>query len=942
MSLAVPGNIILFFGVLCFAWHSQAQNTPVPTVSMQVKSMPNAGKNTISDILVAVENMQTSDFSGSLKVRVPAGFRNISGDLPDITVPAGEKRFFPLKILSGGGARAGDAKIEFLLLDQESKIVSVENLYQTVPENNVLRLSSHLPILYYNTPGDSIAVEVMVSNLGNTRQQVHVVFGIPAAVGGNNFFERQGMVAPQQDSVFVFRFLPGKALLSDPEFTVNISGMRGQEKELFGHTAVIVRNTSSSQQYNAAETGYFESFSGYNHLAVSYRNSGMNTDLYQVVGSGTVDLPAGFLSLRGNIYKTTGQSSPVVSGTYAGYRLNGTELRVGNISQPLELSLFGRGATLSMTDAERNKSLEVGFIDQNFNLIEPNAFLREGYGVYARGILGRSTPGKQWTTTYIFKEDRLEQARHHVLGTEAVKMFGKGWYAMAKLFGATSQYYETDTDQSSFAMEGNYTGALSGLKLSGNYFYSTPYFPGNRRGMLQLRQSFSTRLNKERELSGNVFVSNYFPKSHTYNMNVFSRNTRADIGIRFPLSRSGTNFGVGYQYQAESSNSYNILFGVNDADQALRMDVHRLVESLMWVSPDQKHSMIMGVENGLVHYPDRKKPELQFKISNIYNYKWMSLSATYQYGGYFLSEHASTIRYENERDFRRFVLSWSMGHRFFSEKLAVNSGLGYIDDFRTGKTPSAFLNLKYTPAQSYSLYLNASWFHYDTDMMPSLMYNNTMMIVEGGIVFNLEGRKPSPKKKSKVTVMVYYDKNANNIFDGEDEVAQDYLIVMGNASFMTDREGKIYYNKVPFGDIKIAPVIQQGWFASEQNVIVGGYHTYAEVPLHRNGTVSGKIRYDFDAHKSVDIKWKGAGITFDIYQDGQWIQRVTTDDSGSFMAFLPTGKYSVRLRTDSLPEDSSCADPTQEIEVISGKITALPAYIIQVRKKKVQVKRFGE
>ncbi|WP_146746558.1 COG1470 family protein [Sinomicrobium soli] len=932
--------MIFILGVLCSGLCSYAQDAH--GILMEAERAPDTGKGDIIDVTVLLHNTTTSDFNGAVKIEVPEGFRNISGNLPDVSVKAGEKRYFPVKIHAGGTARAGTVQIVFFLLDSDGKLVAKDDIQQAVEERNMLRLSAQTPEIYNNTPGDSVSVEVTVSNQGNTGQQVNVVFSIPELMGEDNFFEKTGVVGVLRDTIFSFSFIPDRTLLSKPRFTVNVSGMRGGEKELFGHLSVTVTNTASNRWYNAGDAGNFETFTGYNNLTLSYRNSGYNREMYQLMGNGSVDLPAGFLSFRGNIYQGGGQRDPVVTGTSVSYRLNRSEIKAGNISRPLELYMFGRGAEFSLKDSSNNDVFQAGFIDQNFNLIEQHAFLREGYGVYARGVLGSSGPLKRLSATYIFKEDRLEEARHNVLGTEMVRIPGKGWTSTFRVFGAMSQYYEADKDKPSGAVETQYTGSIGNIRLSGNYFYSTPYFPGNRRGMLMLQQHISGRLTGEKVFSANAYVSNYFPKSYTYGMNVFSNNARFDAGIRFPANTQGLGFGISYQYQSESSNGYNALFGIGDPDQKLRMDVHRLVESLNWVSVNGKHSVVMGAETGLANYPDKDALKAQLKFSGIYNYQGVSFNASYQYGGYFLSEHASTAFYDDDRNFRRMILSLVAGKNLFEDRLSLRSGLGYIDDFRTGKTPSAFLNLNYAPRPAYSLYLNSSWFRYDTGMMPLMAGNDNMLTIEGGVVLHLERRKPSPYKKSSVVVFVYYDKNVNNVFDEGDEVAENYMLSLGKTSFLTDKEGRIYYRKVPYGAITVVPVTSQGWFSPQKVVEVNEHYTYTEVPLHRNGTVAGRIRYDLDARTAVDFRLRGQGITFDIYRGDRYIQRVATDESGSFMAFLPTGNYRVKLIGNSLPANTSCEEMVRDFEVKAGEITSLPVFGIAVRQKQVRVKRFGE
>uniref|UniRef100_A0AAU6WK05 Outer membrane protein beta-barrel domain-containing protein n=1 Tax=Chryseobacterium endophyticum TaxID=1854762 RepID=A0AAU6WK05_9FLAO len=119
---------------------------------------------------------------------------------------------------------------------------------------------------------------------------------------------------------------------------------------------------------------------------------------------------------------------------------------------------------------------------------------------------------KSFSATYSFRNDPYEKARHNLVGTDVQYTFNKDWNMSAKVYSGLSVYDEINVTKPSLAVESQYSGNYHKINLNGNYFYSTDYYPGNRRGMLQIQQNISTNINKNYSIYGNILVSNFSPK----------------------------------------------------------------------------------------------------------------------------------------------------------------------------------------------------------------------------------------------------------------------------------------------------------------------------------------------------------------------------------------------------------------------------------------------
>ncbi|WP_200247471.1 COG1470 family protein [Chryseobacterium paridis] len=902
-------------------------------ITLEIRNESRVDKGNIIDLILVLKNESNSHFKGKVEINIPSGFRNISGNKTEVDMKSGDHLFLPVKILINNNAVAGASSIAFKLTDAQNALIVKKEITYTVAENNSMRIIPENPVIYTNNVNDSVEIRARVSNLGNKKQNVTLVFKIPEITHGTIFTEKTGTVGVQKDSVFVFRFLPSKLLMRSSQFTVNIAGFREPDKEIFGNAPVSVQNISSTQRYQDRETDIFSNVSK-NTVTASYRHVGENLDMYQLIGSGGFNLPSGYIFVRGNIYAMNNNSDPVINNTYISYRRENSEFTLGNISKLLELSLFGRGVDYTFTSSDKDKKIEVGFVDQSFSLIERNSFLKNGYGFYAKGILGAQNASRSISGTYIFRNDPYDKAKHNLLGTDMQYSLNKDWKMNTKIYSGLSFYERINVTKPSLALESQYSGIIKKVNLNGNYFYSTDYYPGNRRGMLQIQQNFSSRIFKDHYVYANVTVSNLSPKFYFYDNAMQSDNIRLDTGINFPR-KGNFGLGVGYQYQEENSNTYNNFFTIPGNQEPKQLKAQRFTQYVTWSSPDKKHSSIIGIETGLVNYPNVDHPDYQMKLSGNYNYKWLNVNCTYQYGSYFLSEYAFSRMLDVNNAYEKLSLSAFINKSFFSEKVNVSSGLSYTNDVLYGKSPSGFINLKYS-REWYGIYLNSSWFNYSTNH-----FNNNLFTVEAGVTVNFQATTLNPGKKGEIQAFVYYDRNNNNIYDNGDQEAAGYLIMLNTISFKANKDGNIMYKSIPFGKYALKQIIQQGWYYDEVEFEVNKHHHFLEIPLHQNGTSKGKVIYEFDAKKVMDFTPKLGGIIFNVFRNDHFLQRVITDDNGEFISFLESGDYRIELSVNSLPANTYCERITSDFKVEAGKIINLEPFMIKVKEKNIRVKKFG-
>lgn len=924
------GILGLFVSVYTHAQKSEN----IQSLSMQVeRTLKQSQQQNIISTIIKINNRSNRSFSGSVGIREVNGLRSIAGGILPIDIQPSDSIFLPVKFLIQPQIEAGTTHIQFDLLDNDRKLIDKQESTFTVEEKIALSLNvDHQNILITN-PNDSVRVKANVINSGNKTQSITLVFSIPTLREGVNFIEQKVELLPMQQHQFSFSFMPSSSLLDKQNFSVNVTAMRGKDKEIFGSSSIEVQNVSTNRRFNETGNIDFNLFNPYqnNSITVNHRQTKSSSSITQLIGTGSIDLPAGYIGLSGNLYKISSDNTLVGTNTFLSYKLDHNEVTVGSVYESLETTLSGRGAKVQLGSTD-NTNLRIGVIDQNYNIFSATPLFNNTYSIYAVGQLNSPNQSQRASSSFLYHYDYMEKSRNLITGGDVNWLVKNNWNINLRLHGAMSHIETFGNNKFSGSAELRYNGTKKGYDMSGSYYFSSNYFPGDRRGMITLQQMLYKKLNDKYSLRGSVFYSHFSPRSYTFTMNNNSQNLMGDVELYFPKKRN-ISTSVTYLSQYEQSNNYRQSYNFENAN----MFANRLKASIRWNNFKTKHSMLISVESGIAKYPSEKRQSMQLKGNLTYSYDWINFTTMYQYGSYYLSEYFLSQR--EEKTFRRLISSLAVNKDFSEKKYIINAGISITKDLYTDLSPSAFANFKYTPSKSYSVYINSIWNNYRFRNTPS----NNSYSVEVGLTVNLQRNNASSKRKSKVSAFAFYDKNTNGVFDKGEEPAKNFNVKINNTAFITGDKGQVVYSRVPFGNYVIDQISENGWFSSSDTIKVTKFKTDVQIPLQQAGTVIGRIKYIFNAKSAIDVVPQKEGILFLITSsDGKTKQKVVTDNDGLFTAFLPTGDYQIELLTNSLPNDSFCKINYQKITVTSGKILNLKAFNIEIRQKKINLKHFSQ
>lgn len=884
-------------------------------------------------------NRSPGEFSGQLSVKPPKGVKSISGELIQVAMNEGDTLFVPVVFMMGGTVSAGDNQVSYTLRDNYERAVETGSSRIPVTEKVSLQLSLDQPLILVTDMNDSLTLSARVHNRGNTDQLVAVVMGLPLNRGGKSFYELHGEVKAGKDTLFSLKVRPADILWNENVVYVNISGLYGPEKQTFGNVSLGIQSVVSSGRFT---DNSFSAAMLYDNqyvpedISLSYRRFGKSA-MYQVMGGGHMNLPVGNLALQGLVYKVEGQEELIALNTQLTYRYNNNSLSVGNVNEQLEYSTFGRGVKGVFSDKSGKNTVKVGVVDNQFNLFSGRALFENGYSVFVKDHIGAPNAQENVTLDYMFREDRWENAKHHMAGGEWKWTKQNNWRVLMRSHAALSDYREKNGAVPSGSAELQYNGSVNNNSVAGNFYYSTAFFPGNRRGTINLQQSYNRQLARGAGLRANAFWSNFAPKSYSYDMAVETSNGRAEGMYTFPrMGKVGV--GLGYQYQTETGN-FAYLSGSDLPQNRALTYAHRLVENFNWRGG--RHYFHLGLENGIVKPFDKTGWEPQAKALFFYSVGRFNLNSTYQYGGYYLSEQ--NFAAQMEKVTRRVMANASWNQEFLRQDLLLNAGVNYSHDFIMGSTWSGSVNSRYRVNRNYSVFLNSVVYNYSYSKNISLStYNSTMSNIEAGLTVHLNQSRPATGKKSKLTITAFYDKNSNNVRDPDETGAVDYMIFLGDKAFITDEKGEVSYSSLPFGTYTVKAGARAGWFHAENTFRVDGFKEKVEIPLKQAGSVRGSIRYAYDERTAKDFVPVLAGVTLRIFRNGELVQRAVTDNDGRFIVFLPNGEYQAEIETMALDGNASVQNKMQTFSVEAGHITTLEPFVVEVSSKKINIRQFTQ
>lgn len=365
---------------------------------------------------------------------------------------------------------------------------------------------------------------------------------------------------------------------------------------------------------------------------------------------------------------------------------------MGNIAENLETFVNGRGIQVYFSDSLKSEHVEVGVVDHTFDLLgsDYRPDFRNGFTTYFRTRLGEGVPEKKrYIGTAIYERLPIGNSESFVYTStfDLLRQALKDRIRLVADFGPalTRPLYGADKND-------DYRPALAtGLQLHANVaqytissanYYSTGYYPGVRRGALQLNQRINRvikRSNVWAAYSLYEYAPKYFGEQLSYRNDFLV--SRAELGTSFPLT-DFINLSIAPLHEYEQGSYY--AWREDDANPAMALHAYRLSGTINWRSHNYRQFAYVQVEGGHMQSSVVDGGEWQLRANLSYNYGWFNFNANLQRGNFSLIEAANNWYFGRNTAYR-IGASASAQHDFMHKRLQVAGGLSFYDDSFSGQ-----------------------------------------------------------------------------------------------------------------------------------------------------------------------------------------------------------------------------------------------------------------
>lgn len=929
--------LLLFFVVLSVFYFlpSKAQENHPPLFSIQTDSVFTAENESLVALTLILSNNTDSPFTGKMSLSTIRGINLIGG--AEINIDANSKIYYPIRLSVGKEVPAGESLMSLHLLDSVDQVKAQFASRLLVASIRKVQLINFRPNEIMQHVGDSLAVSVLLSNRGNIPEEITLTGSFLDLTGGKIVVPKKVKLGAFKDSVVVFKRIITKDLLRVEHYSVNVAALYGNG-EFINNVMISVQNLSGNRVYvDPSATGYGFDYFGSNRISLSGTNISSNNEALQLYGAGVFQLPVGSLRFNMNASQYTQYDNrPLVTNTNLNYEFNNKGIVAGNISESLETFVNGRGVKVYAKNEEESKGLELAIVDKQYNLLGDQYLgnLDKGYTAYATTYL-KSEKGGSYRGNLVYDRSGYEGSENMIFMNRYQRQMQDNVTMSFDVGGGLTRAYDDPAAayKPSFALGNTLGGSFGKYSINSNNFYSSSYYPGIRRGVIQLNGRLGRRLGKV-----NTWVAySYYNYNPEYVGNKFIYNNE------FANSRleGGTSFSLGKQFNLSLSANQireksRWLSSAALDEPMVSLNAYRLTEAISWRSQNNLHSIYLSSENGFSESPFTDKRTLDLRATASWTYSLFNLSAYFQQGNFSVFEMMSNAQRGDDKNYR-FSVSPSLRKNFFQNKLKVQVNMNYNRDSYSGENWMYSGLADYSFSRSMSAFVNSYFYQYK-----SSYYTSSSNAIQAGISYSLPGgQNVSSQKKGNIEVFVFHDNNSNGVFDEGDTPAVGQIVHLGGISFISQRNGVIQYKKVPYGTYSLR-VPSQNWYAkTDSELDLQGRNLRIDVPLQRTGRITGKIFYNYDGRTSMEVTEKYGGLRLLVRGEDGFNSQALTNTNGEFTLFLPVGEYEFWVDENSLPKNVYTDVSIQKVKVTEGKPFSIPAIELKVKQRVIEVKRFS-
>lgn len=914
---AIIKRCIALLVTLCCVYSLQAQ------LSFRLsENHINLKDKALGTITIRVVNRGQAPQSATLKVIVDKELQLVTQMQVPVRLNAGDSIFIPVKVFNRAGLSAGDHRIRISLLQGNA---TMQTALCTVnePRKRSAALYCLTPTIQLLSNEDSVTLPVKVANTGNVSAALSIVVNLPSDLESQVFHKPVSMrLGPGRDTVLYIKRKMPRRMPSSGSFQVNVLGFFENDNQ-FGQVGVQVQRLESRRNgpYDPPPH-YIMNVPG--SFTFSTLNAFSRNAYYWFNGGSSVYLPNDArLAYHTNatVYQYDPQH-PYLGDTWLNFETHGKGVTTGNISRSFDLNLYGRGALAYVMDSAHKNYYEGGLMDNASNLLQSSGTIFSK-GRTAWGEFRHQTDNITYQSAAVYQNDPVS-GTNNLLLTNDISWFNKKHFQFSASLdgGSASGIQDTAKHKAGVLASFNATGNIGNWSINSVNMYSTPYYPGQRKGAQVASERIAYRLHK----TGLWAAFNYYhyqPKfvSSFYRYASEYGSTRAELGVSTSWNRFSASLSP--YYTTDNNLFYTISGKLNARIRAWRMAIQINYN-------DNDASVYLNTETGIGKNYLTDKNEFQFHLNSNLRYRFFNISSNVQLGSFYAGDALNNYLAHRSR-YEIVNISPNLQHNFLHNALSVSAGLAYNYFNSSGKNITINGRAQYTLSPNSSV--SAIFMRYSLNTS-NYAYNNLQLSYTQKLPEARAGTQ-----KNTLVLFFYKDVNDNGVYNaGIDSIAAGEEVNVGNTGFITDRAGKIIYKNLPKGNYAISVLKSGRWHADNQNILLDSRKLTVQIPMHKTGTVEGNLTYDFTQY-SYELNRQKQGLTIKATDENGNTVATMTDDYGHYLFYLPAGHYSISLNLGDLPAEIQCDNNGKEVQVTANSYTSVN-FVLHVKERHIETKKF--
>lgn len=565
--------------------------------------------------------------------------------------------------------------------------------------------------------------------------------------------------------------------------------------------------------------------------------------------------------------------------TYLSLRTNWALLRVGSLYDYHELPMFGRGAKVSIRQADNQWTFWAVNSTPDWLNIDANAWSGNVFSArFDRKLT--SLPG----ASYSLSSSNYTQAGTMRAGYLTFASFQYNLsdrHALSILGGGSTEFARSGSDR---AQTTGWTGQVEysyqSPKIAWQFrsYLSSPVYSGIQKGARLVYSQFFWQLAPRTAVVARLNLTQYdrvlFTNSVEYNRHTFG-NTVAEVSVNQRVSQVTLSLRPYWFSQSDLSNPFS-----------QRSDAYRLVPAIAYRRRSYQHADL-SYDAGI--FFNRSAPSqtgvLSHRLISSIAMGPFSFWGYWQRGPYYLFD----LRSSHPSQIMTTSLTPTVNFSMLNRRLWGSAGLNYLYDGSTDQSRyTAVGRVQFDVTPNFTLNLTANGTPYS--QQPEFAYSQ----------YRLEVTKRFNRLKTsrygQLQLSFFQDDNGNGSKDSGERWMDSLLVSVNENTLLTDARGAITYRNIPPDTYRIS-VLSTGRVGDpvlyNEQIIVG--RSVAKIiGLSRTFRVNGLLRCMATVYDNQPCQF--SRFIIEIHRDQQLISSVNPLPDGSFVLHLLSGKYTLYVR----------------------------------------------